>query len=171
MTDPDRHPRDRSRHAETAADMPTVAEMAAMTGMEFIEGVRDGRLTAAPIARTLNFWMEEVADGRAVFRGRAPFRAYNPLGAVHGGWFGAILDSCMACAAHTKLPRGRSYTTLEYKINILRPLTEASGEVLAIGEAVHVGRRTATAEGRVIGAEDGKLYATGSTTCLVMELD
>lgn len=69
-----------------------------------------------------------------------------------------------------KLAPGYSYTTLEYKVNILRAATRETGEVRAVGRAVRVGRRSGVAEGRIIGADDGKLYATGTTTCLVFTL-
>ena len=95
---------------------------------------------------------------------------YNPSGAVHGGWYGTLLDSCMACAVQTKLPKGFGYTTLEYKVNLLRPIFETTEDVLAVGEVDHVGRRTGVATGKIVGAESGKLYATGSTTCIVMEI-
>jgi uncharacterized domain 1 len=90
-----------------------------------------------------------VEDGRAVFVGTARFAVYNPLGGAHGGWYGTLLDSCMACAIHTRLPAGKTYTTLEYKVNLLRAAREDLGDLSAVGEAVHVGRRTATAEGRI----------------------
>ena len=166
----DDRPGPTGRYPESAEDLPGPDALRGLTGRDYVEALRDGRVPAAPIARTLGFWLETVEDGRAVFRGRPHFRVYNPMGAVHGGWFGAILDSCMSCAGQTRLPAGTTYTTLEYKLNVTRPLTEASGDVLAIGEAVHVGRRTFVAEGRVVGAEDGRTYAAGSTTCLVLEL-
>lgn len=159
-----------NRFAESLDGFPSPEEVRALTGLEFMRAVRDGRLPAAPIARTLGFRLTEVEDGRAVFRGSARFEVYNPLGGAHGGWYGTLLDSCMACAIHTRLPAGRTYTTLEYKVNLLRAAREELGEMLAIGEAVHVGRRTATAEGRIVGAADGKVYATGTTTCLVLDL-
>lgn len=140
-----------------------------MSGLEFMRAIKDGRIPPAPIANTLDYTLLEVEEGRVVFAGRAKFESYNPIGSVHGGWFGTLLDSCMACAVQTKLPAGRAYTTLEYKINILRAATVKSGLIRAEGVAVHVGRRTATAEGRMIG-EDGKLYATGTTTCLVFDI-
>lgn len=161
---------DRSRHAEGPADLPTPQEMAALTGLDWMRGVLEGRLAPAPIARTLGFWMTEAEEGRVTFRGRPSFEVCNPMGAVHGGWYGALLDSCMACAGQTRLAAGKGYTTLEYKVNLVRALGATSGEVLAIGEAVHSGRRTFTAEGRIVGADDGKLYATGTTTCLVLDL-
>ncbi len=152
-----------------AEDMPTREAIAAMSGLEFMTGILEGRLPPAPIAAALGYTLHEVGEGRAVFRGKAPFAAYNPIGSVHGGWFGTLLDSCMACAVQTRLPRGRGYTTLEYKINIIRPIFDTTGPILAIGEASHVGRRSGVAEGRMVGEEDGKLYATGSTTCLVFD--
>jgi uncharacterized protein (TIGR00369 family) len=75
----------------------------------------------------------------------------------------------MACAVMTKVPKGSVYTTLEYKINILRPIPLGM-EVEAIGVAQHVGRSTGIANGEIRGVEDGRLYATGSTTCIVMKL-
>ena len=104
-----------------------------------------------------------------VFRGEPSFQVYNPLGSVHGGWYGVMLDSAMGSSIHTRLPRGKAYTTLEYKVNILRPARETTGPLLAIGEAVHVGRSTGTAEGRIVSERDGKIYATATTTCLVMD--
>ena len=141
-----------------------------MSGLEFIEKIQTGPLPGAPIGKALGFWVEEVSEGRVVFRGKPSLTGYNPSGAMHGGWYGTLLDSCMACAVQTKLPKGFAYTTLEYKVNLLRPIFETTEEVLAIGEVDHVGRRTGVATGKIVGAESGKLYATGSTTCIVMEI-
>ena len=145
------------------------AELAAMPGLEFVRGMRDGRFPHPPICRALHFRLVEAEDGRVAFEGRPGFDSYNPLGAIHGGWFGALLDSAMSCAVQTRLPRGRGYTTLEYKVSMIRPVTVKTGPVRATGRAAHVGRRTGVAEGRM---EDsaGRLYATGSATCLVFEL-
>lgn len=145
-------------------------QIGSMSGLAFLQGIRDGRLPGPPIARTLNFRLVEVEEGRVVFRGEPTFDAMNPIGAVHGGWFGTILDSCMACAFQSTLPRGKGYTTLEYKVNIVRPLLADGTAVLATGLVEHGGRRTGVATGTLRGAEDGKLYATGSTTCIVIDL-
>ena len=74
----------------------------------------------------------------------------------------------MGCAVHTMLPLGRAYTTLEIKVNYVRALRAETGRVQAIGTVVHLGGRVATAEGRLVDAA-GKLYAHGTTTCIVME--
>lgn len=154
------------RFAECPADLLTPAQMAGLSGIDFMRGILVGRLPAPPIARHMGMRLLEVAEGRIVFEGTPAFDHYNPLGGVHGGWFGTLLDSCMACAVMSRLPRGRGYTTLEYKVNILRPVFAETGPLRAIGTAPHVGRRTGVAEGRLEGP-DGKLYALGSTTCLV----
>ncbi len=155
---------------ESAAELMTPAEMAELSGLQFISGIAAGKYPAPPICRVLNYRMTEASEGRVVFRGTPDFSALNPLGTIHGGWFGTLLDSCMACAVQTMLPKGCGYTTLEYKINILRALRHGDSDVEAIGQVVHVGRKTGVAEGRLVGLEDGRVYATGSTTCIVLDL-
>ena len=158
---PEQHP------ARTPADLPRPADLMAMSGLEFIRAIFEGRMAGAPIAETLNFRMHAVEEGRVVFRGTPEFRHLNPMGGVHGGWYGTLLDSAMGCAVATVLPQGRLYTTLEYKVNITRALPV--GMVIDCEARVsHAGRSTAVAEGWIRGVEDGRLYATGSTTCLVM---
>lgn len=154
---------------QSVAELLKPEEISAMSGFDFIQGVLTGELPAPPICKTLNYWMESAEPGRVVFRGTPSFEAMNPIGSIHGGWFGTLLDSCMACAVQSQIPKGRVYTTLEYKINIMRPLVPGSGDVQAIGTTSHVGRRTGVAEGRIVGVENGKLYATGSTTCLIFD--
>lgn len=156
--------------AQDRDGLPKMEEVSGLSGREFMEAMKSGRFSGAPIAQTLGFDIHDVGEGRVVFRGVPSFKVLNPLGTVHGGWFGTILDSCMACAVQTTLPKGKAYTTLEYKISIIRPLFEDSGPVLAIGDVDHSGRRTAISNGRVVGEKDGKLYATGTTTCIVMDL-
>ncbi|MCI4661334.1 MAG: PaaI family thioesterase [Neomegalonema sp.] len=146
-------------------------ELSQISGLDFIRGMQSGQFPPPAIARTLNFALHKVETGRVVFRGQPGAESLNPFAAVHGGWFGAILDSCMACAVQTTLPKGSGYTTLEYKINIVRALDLASEPVLAIGDALHVGRRTGTAEGKLLGEQSGKTYAFATTTCLIMALD
>ena len=155
---------------ESAEQLMPLETMRSMSGLEFLQGIQQGRYPAPPICRPMNFEMVEASEGRVVFEGRPRFEHYNPLGGVHGGWFGTLLDSCMACAVQTTLAAGMGYTTLEYRVNITRPLLEGGEPVRAVGETLHVGRRTGTSEGKLVGAESGKLYAFGTTTCLLMEL-
>ena len=158
------------RYARDPGELLTPAALAQLSGLEFIEGIRAGRYPAPPIAEPMGMRLVEVAEGRVVFEGTPAFSHYNPLGGVHGGWFGTILDSCMACAVQTCLPKGQGYTTLEYRVNILRGVTVETGPLRAVGEIVRVGRRTGVSEGRLLDGA-GKVYATGSTTCLVFPIE
>lgn len=137
-------------------------------GMALFEAMFAGEVPRPPIGDTLDFVLVEVSPGRAVFQGRPLERHYNPMGSVHGGWFCTLLDSAVGCAVHASMPAGKAYTTLEIKVNIVRALTKKVPLVRAEGVAVHVGNQTATAEGRITGA-DGKLYAHATTTCLVFD--
>lgn len=155
--------------ATSPEDLPTQEEILAESGFEFMHGILEGRHSGPPIGQALNFILDEVEDGRVVFRGTPVFAFANPMGTVHGGWYGTVLDSCMACAVMTKVPRGSVYTTLEFKVNIIRPIP-LNTEVLAIGTSQHGGRSTGIAVGEIRGAKDDTLYATGSTTCIVMKI-
>ena len=156
--------------AESQADLLTPAQLAQVSGFDFIDGMRTGRYPHPPIAKTLDYRLIDVEKGRVVFEGAPAFDAYNPLGGAHGGWFGTLLDSCMACAVQTTLPKGTGYTTIEYKITILRPAFTDTPPLRAIGTVVTSGRRIATATGEMVG-QDGKVFATGSTTCLIFPIE
>lgn len=158
------------RFAATPDQMATMDVVLSMSGLAFMEAIRDGTLPHPPIGKPMNYGLDLVEDGRVVFRGTPQFEHTNPMQTVHGGWYGTLLDSCMACAVMTKVPKGSVYTTLEYKINITRPIPLGT-EVLAEGVVSHAGRSTGVAEGTIRGVADGKLYATGSTTCIIMKLD
>ncbi len=155
--------------ANSADDLLSMAELLDLSGLEFMTGILNGTLPAPPIGATLGYKLHAVADGRVVFRGTPEFSATNPMGTVHGGWYGTLLDSAMACAIQTKVPKGSVYTTLEYKINIIRPIPLGT-DVDCEGLIDHVGRSTGVAHGEIRGVADGKLYATGSTTCIVMKM-
>ena len=152
------------KYAKTPDDLPG-PEQKEWTGLEYLQKTLDGEVAAPPIAGLMNFRLEAVEFGRAVFRGIPQYAAFNPGGTTHGGWYGAILDSTMACAIMSKTGKGELYTTLEYKVNIIRPVPEGM-EVEAVSVASHVGRATGVADAELRGVENGKLYATGSTTCL-----
>lgn len=127
----------------------------------------DGELPPPPIGKLLGYWPAAFEDGRAVFECDPGEQHYNPMGIVHGGIAATLLDTVLACAIHTRLPITASYTTLELKVNYIRPMTAATGRVRAIGEVLHLGQRTATSDGRIETA-DGRLIAHGTTTCLIL---
>jgi uncharacterized protein (TIGR00369 family) len=139
----------------------------AMSGIDYLRAIRDGRLPPPPIAVLLGFRLAEVEQGQAVFEVTPGEQHYNPIGVVHGGLAMTLLDSAMGCAVQTHMPAGGGYTTLEAKTNLVRAVTAKTGLLRAIGKVVHVGSRIATAEGRLVDAA-GKLYAHATTTCIVL---
>lgn len=147
--------------------------MTDLRALSHLSGVEQLRLgfqadeNAAPIARTLDYRLTEVEEGRVVFEGTPTRAVYNPIGTVHGGWMATLLDSACACAVHSMLKPGQVYTTLEIKTVFHRALTEGV-PVKAEGRIVQMGRRAGFAEADLKGV-DGKLYATATSTCLVME--
>lgn len=138
-----------------------------LSGLEFLQRIQAGELPAPPISVLLNFALLEVREGHAVFGVVPEEYHYNPIGVVHGGLAATLLDSAMGCAVQSKLPAGSGYTTLEMKVNFIRAMTSVTGQVRCEGKLVHLGRTTATAEGRIVD-EAGKLYAHGTTTCLIL---
>lgn len=155
--------------ATTPDDLPSLETTLSMSGLDFMQGVLRGDISRPPISALLNYTLDSVEPGKVVFRGTPEFQHTNPMGGVHGGWYGTLLDSCMACAIMTMVPKGSVYTTLEYKVNLTRAIPLGT-EILATGLIDHAGRSTGVSHGEIRGAQDGKLYATGSTTCLIMKM-
>jgi len=139
-------------------------------GLEVMRRIRDGALPLAAIAQTVGFRLVEAEPGMVAFEGAPERFVYNMFGAAHGGYAATLLDSAMGCAVHTTVPRGSGYTTIDLTINYVRPVTVETGPVRAEGRVLHAGRRTATAEGRLVAVGDGKLLAHGLTTCLIFPL-
>jgi uncharacterized protein (TIGR00369 family) len=88
---------------------------------------------------------------------------------VHGGYASTILDSALGCAVHTTCPAGVGYTSQTLEVKYLRPITRDTGDVRAEAEVVYRGRKTATSEARLTSVATGKLLATGTSTCLILE--
>ena len=135
-------------------------------GLAFLQALIAGTVPNPPISELLNFYLVEVAKGRAVFEGNPEFRHYNPIGSVHGGIAATLLDSALGCAIFSTLHKGDTWTTLELKLNFVRPMTKDTGPVRAEGRILHRGRTVATSEGD-LKDRAGKLYAHATTTCMI----
>jgi uncharacterized protein (TIGR00369 family) len=156
----------------TTTDNDTAVSLVALrrqlSGLEFFREMMAGRIAPPPMVAMLGMRLVEAEEGRVVFTGTANPEFYNGMGVAHGGWAATLLDSALGCCINTMMPAGRSFTTLELKINYTRPLRQEVGEVRCEATIVHVGNRTATSEARVVDA-NGKIYAHGTTTCIVVE--
>lgn len=140
--------------------------MLAMSGREFMEGLLAGRIPHPPIAGLMNYRLVRVGDGEVAFRATPGATHLNPMGSVHGGWYGTVLDSALGCAVMTRVPRGHWYVTLEYKVNLTRAVPPGA-EVETVARVLHAGRATGVAEAVMRCMADGRVHAVGSTTCLI----
>lgn len=139
------------------------------TGLEMLRRLIEGLYPAPPIAAVMNFTLTEAEEGRVVFRGLPGQNHLNPLGGVHGGWAATLLDSALGCAVHTTLARGEAYTTAEFKVNLTRPISPRTGEVVCEGRVIHKGRTLAVSEATLKDA-NGKLLALGTETCSIFPI-
>jgi uncharacterized protein (TIGR00369 family) len=138
------------------------------TGLELMRAIASGELPPPPVAVLLGFGIDRVDEGNVVFSMDPVHDHVNPLGTVHGGIITTLLDSAMGCAVHTTLPAGGMYTTLELKVNFLRPSFEGGERLLAEGTVLHRGTTAVLAEATIAGAETGKKVAHATSTCLVL---
>ena len=157
----------RERSYTWSDPMQAAAAAMEMSGMEFFAALSEGKVAQPPIMDTLDLDGISFEEGRVEFRLTPREFHYNPIGSVHGGVFATLLDSACGCAVHTKLPLGVFYTTLDLSVKFLRPVTLETGRISAVGSVTHLGRRTALAEARITDAA-GKLYATATSSCLIM---
>jgi uncharacterized protein (TIGR00369 family) len=161
-------PEERSRTHRWDDPLVALAATDGLSGLEVIRRIAAGDLPQPPIATTLGFRLVLAEEGRAVFECEPAEFHYNPIGTVHAGLASTLLDSAMGCAFVTTLEQLVGWTTLELKANFTRPLTADTGLVRCTGSVVHRGRTVATTEAR-LEDEQGRLYAHGTSTILVLD--
>ncbi len=146
--------------------MSTSALDRAADGLEYLRELVAGKVANVPIGDALGFRVDEVASGAVVLTGSPDARFYNLIGTIHGGWAASILDTAMALATLSTLDPDHTFTTLDIKVNYLRPIA-AGTAVRAEGRVLHGGRRVALAEAKLVDS-GGKLLAHGTSTCIVL---
>ena len=155
-----------TRTAKEETSSVKAEDRATMSGLEYMRKLAAGELPSSGMAQLMNFKLVEVSEGHAVFTITPDERHYNGIGIAHGGLAATLLDSATGCAINTMMPAGRIFTTLEMKVNYVRPLRRETGEVRCEASVIHVGGRVATAKGRIVDRQ-GKLYAHGTATCML----
>lgn len=159
--------------ADTASPPPRYgvvapAERSRMSGVDFLQAIIDGELPMPPIMETMAISTLSVKHGEVTMLGKPEARHLNPLGSIHGGYGCTLLDSVMGCAVHSTLDIGHGYTTIELKVNFTRPILPGM-QVRGVGTVVNRGRQLAIADGKIF-ADDGKLIAHATTTCLLFPM-
>lgn len=174
--------RDRTGHDDAAQDEAAreatvrwedpaegLSQLPHLDGLGFLRRMVAGDVPQAPIAAHVAMELISADPGTVTFRCHPDESHYNPIGMVHGGLVSTLLDSALGCAAHTTLPAGTGYTSIEYKVNYLRPVTADSGPMLCTGTVIKPGHRVVFAEAGVTDAA-GKVVATASGSLLVFPL-
>jgi len=147
----------------------TASAVGSTSGLEWLQQIRDGLLPPPPVARLMGFDLTLVEDGRVQFTIEPAEQHYNPIGSVHGGVYATLLDSAAGCCVHSTLPAGVGYTSLDLNVKFLRPMTTATGPVVAEGTVVHRGSRMLLAEVTLTDSRN-KLLATATSSCLVIPI-
>jgi len=163
------------QHTRTATGLDPassidVKPVLSLSGMELMRGIASGRIPPPPFARLLGFEVETVEEGRVTFVMEPADRHYNPFGVVHGGVAATLFDSALGCSVQSLLPPGYAAPTMHLDINYIRPITISTGRIRCSGQVVHFGKRSATAEGRLVDM-DGKLYAHATGTFVISPLE
>ncbi|MFI6340242.1 PaaI family thioesterase [Streptomyces sp. NPDC050535] len=156
----------RTRTYEWEDPAVTASAVGHASGLDFLRDVRAGRLPGPPIAATLDFTLDEVTEGKAVFSLMPGEEHYNPIGSVHGGVYATLLDSAAGCAVQSTLPPGMGYTSLDLTVKFLKRITVDTGRVRAVGTVVNRGRQTALAEATLLDAKD-RLLAHATSSCML----
>ncbi len=146
-----------------------VVDLAALVneeGLTFLKGMLAGSRPHPPISETIGFHLVDVSEGRVVFESVPRYEHYNPIGTVHAGFAATLLDSALACSIWSTAKVGEGWTTLELKLNLVRPLTDQTGLVRAEGRVLHRGRNVATSEAQLKDLS-GRLYAHATSTCMI----
>ncbi len=149
---------------DPAVALPRYADL---PGIEYLRRVRDGELPPPPIAQVFGMRFSLIEEGRFSVTCDPREAFFNPLGTVHGGLACTMLDTALGCAAHTTLPAGTGYTSIDITVNYLRPILPSAGPLTASGRVIKGGRRVVFAEA-TLEDDAGTTYATATSSLLVL---
>jgi uncharacterized protein (TIGR00369 family) len=124
-----------------------------------------GEFPKPPVAQLIGFTLTAVAEGRATVVLEAGPQHANPMGTLHGGILCDVADAAMGIAYASTLGKDESFTTLELKINFLKPVWQA--QLTAEGRVVKRGRTMGLTECDITD-EKGSLVARASSTCMTL---
>jgi uncharacterized protein (TIGR00369 family) len=142
--------------------------LSSISGLDYLRAIRDGKISPPPVAKLIGYQIKEVDHGFAAFEFYPGEHHYNPFATVHGGILSTLLDTTMTASVLTTLPQGVTCSTVEIKVNFVKPVTAESGRIHCEARPIHIGRKIATVEGR-IKCENDELYAHGVSTCLIIK--
>jgi uncharacterized protein (TIGR00369 family) len=138
-----------------------------MSGIDYLKAMQQRALPLPPIFEMIDVNEIDIESGKVTFYFTPAEFHYNPIGTVHGGVITVLLDSAMGCTLHTLLPEGVVYTTIELKVNFLRPVTTKTGRMSCVGKVLNHGSKIGLVEAQLMD-EQGKIYAHATSTCMIL---
>ncbi|WP_322750588.1 MULTISPECIES: PaaI family thioesterase [unclassified Frankia] len=134
---------------------------------ELRELLAHGMAAGIGVGHSLGITLESVEKGRTVYTLTPSPATANAIYTVHGGVLATLMDTAMGSAIFTELADGVLYTTLELKVNFIRPVKLDGDQLTCEGRTINIGKRTALAEARVLDPA-GRLIAHGTSTCMLI---
>jgi uncharacterized protein (TIGR00369 family) len=136
-----------------------------MSFRSYLDELMRGDAQPPPVAQLLGIRLVSVGDGEVVFEMDVEPEHANPMGTVQGGVICALADAAMGLAYASRLEEGETFTTLELKMNYLRPVT--GGTLVAAGRVLHAGRTIGLTSSDVADGE-GRKVAHATSTCMTL---
>ncbi|MBW2514835.1 MAG: PaaI family thioesterase [Deltaproteobacteria bacterium] len=140
-----------------------------VSGLDYLCALRDGSIAPPPAARLVGYHIVSVDAGQVTFELKPSEYHYNPFSTVHGGLLSTLLDTAMTAAVMTLLLPGKACSTLELKVNFIRPVSSRTGAIRSKANILHAGKQVATVKGCILDGNE-KLYAHATSTCLIITL-
>ena len=145
-------------------------DSASISGLDYLKAIKNGAINPPPAAKLVGYRISKIDLGAVVFELNPAEYHYNPFATVHGGILSLLLDTTMTSAILSTLQKGFTCATVEIKVNFIKPVTIKTGVLICEGKPIHLGKRLATAEGK-LKDKAGSLYAHGISTCSISRLD
>lgn len=120
----------------------------------------------SPVARLIGMRLASAGPGLATFVLDADERHHNPMGSVHGGILGDLADAAMGYAVISTLAHDETFTTIEMKVNFLRPVFQ--GRLRCLASVASRGKTIVYATADIVN-EQNKLIAKAVSTNLIVK--
>ncbi len=143
-------------------------DVANTSGLDYLRSIKNEKIAPPPVAMLIGYKISIVENGYVVFELDPKEYHYNPFSSVHGGIISTLLDTTMTASVLSTLTKGTHCSTVEIKVNFVRPVTSKCGTLKCEAQPLHIGKNLATVEGK-LKDQNGKLYAHGVSTCSIFK--
>lgn len=141
-------------------------DLAALPGLAIVEGIADGSVRRGPLAGLVDLTVESVARGTVTARMSPGSWMSNEIGTVQGGVLLTVADLAAGLAAQTLTEPGRSFRTLDARLDLVRSPAVDGPPIRVQADVVRAGRRLALIETRLTGADGGLLVSARASVQL-----